>query len=170
MVVEVGYAQAWDLEACAPWRPISAEEAREWDAAGLPYVVVYREPGREAPLEVRLVSWRDHYVGLWVYDAQGRRTYDLDMRLLDDPSRLLRRYSVGWYYTGPEMAEFDKACPRITMDLFPDGREGPTDGGAAGAGRGLLRHLARTPGRRALDGPPRLRGVAAALGPGTRAH
>jgi hypothetical protein len=100
-------------------------------------VVVYREPGREAPLEVRLVSWRDHYVGLWVYDAQGRRTYDLDMRLLDDPLRLLRRYSVGWYYTGPEMAEFGRACPRITVDLFPDG--GPTDEGAAGAGRGLLR-------------------------------
>lgn len=122
MVVEVGYAHAWDLEACAPWRPMSAEAARERDAAGLPYVVVYREPGREAPLEVRLVSWRDHYVGVWVYDAQGRRTLDLDMRLLDDPSRLLRRYSVGWYYTGPEMAEFDKECPRVTMDLFPDGR------------------------------------------------
>lgn len=48
MVVEVGYAQVWDLEACAPWRPMSAEEARERDAAGLPYVVVYREPGRKA--------------------------------------------------------------------------------------------------------------------------
>ncbi|WP_432079669.1 DUF4241 domain-containing protein [Streptomyces sp. YPW6] len=122
MVVEVGYARAWDLEACAPWWPISAARARERDAAGLPYVAVYREPGREAPLEVRLVSWRDHYVGLWVYDALGRRTYDLDMRLLDDPSRLLRRYSVGWYYTGPGMAEFDKTCPRITVDLYPDGK------------------------------------------------
>ncbi|MGW0032801.1 DUF4241 domain-containing protein [Streptomyces sp. NPDC003314] len=122
MVVEVGYAQAWDPEVCAPWRPMSAEEARERDAAGSPYVVVYREPGRKAPLEVRLVSWQDHYVGLCVYDAQGRRTYELDMRLLDDPSRLLRRYSVGWYYTGPEMAEFDKTCPRITVELFPDGR------------------------------------------------
>ncbi len=127
MVVEVGYARAWDLEACAPWRPVSVEEARERDAAGLPYVVVYREPGRKAPLEVRLVSWLDHYVGLWVYDAQGRRTYDLDMRLLDDPSRLLRRYSVGWYYTGPEMAEFDKACPRTTVDLLPDGRGARTE-------------------------------------------
>lgn len=97
-------------------------EARERDAAGLPYVVVYRAAGREAPLEVRLVSWRDHYVGLWAYDAQGRRTYDLDMRLLDDPTRLLRRYTVGWSYTGPEMAEFDEACPRVTVELFPDGR------------------------------------------------
>ncbi|MFJ7781040.1 DUF4241 domain-containing protein [Streptomyces yangpuensis] len=122
MVVEVGYAQAWDPEARAPWRPISPEEARERDATGLPYVVVYREPGREAPLEVRLVSWRDHYVGLWVYDAQGRRTHDLDMRLLDEPSRLLRRYTVAWHYTDPEMPEFDEMCPRTIVDLFPDGR------------------------------------------------
>ncbi|WP_030965483.1 DUF4241 domain-containing protein [Streptomyces sp. NRRL S-378] len=122
MVVEVGYAQGWDPEARAPWRPISAREARERDAAGLPYVVVYREPGREAPLEVRLVSWRDHYVGLWVYDAQGRRTHDLDRRVLDAPSRLLRRYTVAWHYTDPEMPEFDAKCPRTTVDLFPDGR------------------------------------------------
>ncbi|MFD3554469.1 DUF4241 domain-containing protein [Streptomyces goshikiensis] len=122
MVVEVGYAQAWDLETRVPWRPIPVEEARERDAAGLPYVVVYRAAGREAPLEVRLVSWREHYVGLWAYDAQGRRVYGLDMRLLDDPTRLLRRYAVRWHYTGTEMAEFDAACPRITVELFPDGR------------------------------------------------
>ncbi|MFA3875789.1 hypothetical protein ABS735_19240 [Streptomyces sp. MMCC 100] len=170
MVVEVGYAQAWDPEACAPWRPTSAQEARERDAAGLAYVVVYREPGRETPLEVRSVSWRDHYVGLWVHDAQGRRTYDLDKRLLDDdPSRLLRRYTVGWYCTGPEMAEFDKACPRITVDLFPD-RRGRRTEKRQGQSGGSYITPARTPGRRAPDGPPRLRGVAAALRPGTRAH
>ncbi|MFD4644730.1 DUF4241 domain-containing protein [Streptomyces sp. NPDC058441] len=122
MVVEVGYAQAWDLETRVPWRPISVEEARERDAAGLPYVVVYGVAGREAPLEVRLVSWRDHYVGLWVYDTQGRRTYDLDMRLLNDPMRLLHRYAVGWHYTSPGMTEFDEACPRITVELYADGR------------------------------------------------
>ncbi|MET9852142.1 DUF4241 domain-containing protein [Streptomyces sp. NPDC006450] len=122
MVVEVGYARAWDLKAGGPWGPISVEEARDRDLAGLPYVVVYRTAGREAPLEVRLVSWRDHHVGLLVYDAQGRRTYDLDLRLLDDPMRLLRRYAVHWQYAGPEMAEFDEACPRITVELFPDGR------------------------------------------------
>ncbi|MFG3510040.1 DUF4241 domain-containing protein [Streptomyces sp. NPDC047821] len=127
MVVEVGYALAWDLEARAPWRPISAGEAQERDAAGLPYVVVYRVEGREVPLEVRLVSWRDHFVGLWVYDAQGRRTYHLDMRLLDDPERLFRRYSIGWYYPGPDMAEFDKECPKITVDLYPDGRGSRTE-------------------------------------------
>ncbi|GLX38263.1 hypothetical protein Sros01_43360 [Streptomyces roseochromogenus] len=98
------------------------EEAGERDAAGLPYVVVYWAAGREAPREVRLVSWRDHHVGLCVYDAQGRRTHDLDMRLLDDPTRLLRRYTVRWDYTGSEMAEFDEKCPRITVEFLPNGR------------------------------------------------
>ncbi|MCX5402652.1 DUF4241 domain-containing protein [Streptomyces sp. NBC_00335] len=127
MMVEVGYARAWDLGARAPWRPISVEEARERDAAGLPYVVVYRTEGREAPLEVRLVSWRDHYVGLWVYDAQGRGTCELDVRLLDDPTRLWPRRNVRWHYTGPEMTEFDEACPRITVELFPGGRGRQTE-------------------------------------------
>ncbi|MFE1383915.1 DUF4241 domain-containing protein [Streptomyces sp. NPDC058740] len=122
MVVEVGYAQGWDPEARVAWRPLSEGAARERDAAGLPYVVVYRTAGRDAPLEVRLVSWRDHHVGVWVYDTQGRRTHELDMRLLDDPARLLRLYTVGWDYTDPSMAEFDEACPRITVELFPDGR------------------------------------------------
>ncbi|MEU9193275.1 DUF4241 domain-containing protein [Streptomyces hundungensis] len=122
MVIEVGYARAWDLEARVPWRPISVEEARERDLAGLPYVVVYRTAGREAPLEVRLVSWRDHHVGLLVYDVQGRRTYDVDMRLLDNQMRLLHRYTVCWKYTGPDMVEFDQACPRVAVELFPDGR------------------------------------------------
>ncbi|WP_327302156.1 DUF4241 domain-containing protein [Streptomyces sp. NBC_01298] len=134
MVVEVGYARAWDLEARVVWGPISVEEARERDTAGLPYVVVYRTAGREAPLEVRLVSWRDHHVGLLVYDAQGRRTYDLDMRLLDDPMRMLRRYTVGWQYTGLQMAESDETCPRVTVELFPDGRGRRTEepGGKGG--------------------------------------
>ncbi|MGE7386141.1 DUF4241 domain-containing protein [Streptomyces sp. NPDC004126] len=122
MVVEVGYAQAWDPEARAAWRPLTVGEARERDAAGLPYVVVYRTAGRAAPLEVRLVSWRDHHVGLWVYDDQGRRRFDWDLRLLDDPARLFYRYSTAWSYPDPEMAEFDPKCPRVILDLFPDGR------------------------------------------------
>ncbi|GAA2776275.1 DUF4241 domain-containing protein [Streptomyces showdoensis] len=134
MVVEVGYARAWDLETRRPWRPMSAEEARERDASGLPYVAVYRVAGRAAPLEVRLVCWRDHYVGLWVYDARGRRTHEVDMRLLDDPARLLCRCTVAWRYTGPEMPEFDASCPRVTVELFPDGKGRRTEEREGGRG------------------------------------
>ncbi|MFI8825658.1 DUF4241 domain-containing protein [Streptomyces sp. NPDC053431] len=101
---------------------MTTEAARERDAAGLPYVAVYRLPGRENPLEVRLVSWQDHYVGVWVYDDHGRRTEELDLRLLDDRSRLLSRRTRAWRYTGPQMAEFAEDCPRFTTELFPDGK------------------------------------------------
>ncbi|WP_229891684.1 DUF4241 domain-containing protein [Streptomyces mashuensis] len=132
----MAYAQAWDLEARALWRPLTAEAARERDVAGLPYVVVYRIPGQEVPLEVRLVSWRDHYVGLWVYDDQGRRTDELDLRLLDDPDRLLRRRTRRWQYTEPDVAEFDEECPRFAMELFPDGKGLITQEPRGGRGRG----------------------------------
>ncbi|WP_434594779.1 DUF4241 domain-containing protein [Streptomyces sp. A5-4] len=137
-VVEVAYALAWDLEARALWRPLTAEAARERDGAGLPYVVVYRIPGREVPLEVRLVSWRDHYVGLWSYDDQGRRTDELDLRLLDDQSRLLSRRARRWQYTGLEMAEFDGECPRSSTELFPDGRGSITQQPQGERGRTLV--------------------------------
>lgn len=49
MVVEVGYARAWDPAPVRRGGPLSVAEARERDAAGLPYVAVYREPGGEDP-------------------------------------------------------------------------------------------------------------------------
>lgn len=121
MAVEFGYAEGWDLATRTPWRPLSAEAARERDAAGLPYVVEYRTPGREAPLEVRLVSWQEHHVGLWVYDEQGRRFQQVDYRLLDG-DRLLTRRTRRWGYAGPEVPEFDEEASRTTVTLYPDGR------------------------------------------------
>ncbi|MFD9289248.1 DUF4241 domain-containing protein [Streptomyces sp. NPDC060030] len=137
-IVEVAYALAWDLEARAIWRPLTARAARERDGVGLPYVVVYRLPGREVPLEVRLVSWREHYVGLWVYDDRGRRTDELDLRLLDDPGRLLSRRTRTWRYTGPDVPEFDDECPRSTTELFPDGRGSITRKPEGELGRTLI--------------------------------
>ncbi|MEV0962211.1 hypothetical protein AB0J25_06270 [Streptomyces sp. NPDC049910] len=137
-VVEVAHALAWDLQARTLRRPVTVEVARERDVAGLPYAVVYRVPGRQVPLEVRLVSWRDHYVGLWLYDDRGRRTDELDPRLLDDRSRLLGRRTRTWRYTGPEMAEFDERCPRSSMELLPDGKGSVSEEPQGERGRRLV--------------------------------
>ncbi len=127
------------------------------------------------------MSWRDHYVGLWAYDDQGRRTDELDLRLLDDQSRLLRRRTRRWQYTGPEMAEFHDECPRSAMELFPDGRGSITQEPQGERGRTLVtvpeadtRRWQVRPGfedwpvfaarRRRLPGPVALQ--AAALGSG----
>lgn len=64
-VVEVSYAEGWDADARREFGPLSSDAAEERDRSREPYVGVRRVPGRSAPLEVHLVSWRDHYVGVW---------------------------------------------------------------------------------------------------------
>ncbi|MFD7451073.1 DUF4241 domain-containing protein [Kitasatospora sp. NPDC059827] len=120
-VVELGHAEGWDFAAGAAVGALRPQEARARDAAGLPYVVVYRSAGRSVPLEVRLVSWRDHYAGVWVYDEHGRRVEHLELRLLEE-GRLLRRYHERWGYSGPEAPEFDRTADRMAVELFPGGR------------------------------------------------
>ncbi|MFJ9547512.1 DUF4241 domain-containing protein [Streptomyces erythrochromogenes] len=121
MVVEVGYAQAWDLEARAPRQPISAGQARERDTAGLPYAVVYRTPGREVPLGVRMVAWRAGTVDAWAYDEHGRRTAEAELRLRDDGGRLLVRRLLVRHYPDGRTGEFDVDCPRTAVDLSAGG-------------------------------------------------
>ncbi|MFJ8645394.1 DUF4241 domain-containing protein [Streptomyces sp. NPDC093546] len=136
VVIEVAYGEGWDLAARALVRPLSREAALARDGAGLPYAVTLRIPGREAPLEVRLVSWRDHYAGVWVYDAEGRRTHHLDLRLLDG-DRLLHRLTRHWEYADAGTPEFDDGCARTTLELFPDGR-GSLERRRPGPGGGTL--------------------------------
>ncbi|GHB25069.1 hypothetical protein GCM10010346_55890 [Streptomyces chryseus] len=119
-VVEIAYGEGWDLAARALLGPLTVEAARARDAAGLPYAAVCRTAGGGGPAEVRLVAWREHYAGVWVYDDQGRRTRHIEMRL--DGDRLFRRRADSWLYPGPDMPEFDQACPRATVRLLPDGR------------------------------------------------
>ncbi|MFB7860862.1 DUF4241 domain-containing protein [Streptomyces sp. NPDC056069] len=120
-VVEIAYGEGWDLAGRTLWRPLTAESAAARDGAGLPYVAVCRRPGRNAPLEVRLTSWRDHFVGVWVYDEEGRRTRRLDLRLLDG-DRLLRYQTEDWAYADATTPEFDRGCERWKLTLRPDGR------------------------------------------------
>ncbi|OEJ25623.1 hypothetical protein AR457_15260 [Streptomyces agglomeratus] len=120
-VVAVSCAEGWDFAACEVRGPMSRERAAARDGAGLPYVVVFRVAGRAAPVEVWLVSWQDHYLGVWGYDEPGRRTDEFDLRLLDG-DRLLRRYTKSRQYDGPDAAEFDEDRCRVdALELFADG-------------------------------------------------
>ncbi|MEV0491225.1 hypothetical protein [Streptomyces atratus] len=123
-VVLLSYAEGWDLAARALWRPLTPEAATARDSAGLPYTVAYWITGRNEPVEVRLVSWQDHYTGVWVYDEQGRRTHRLELRLLDD-GRLFHRQVENWLYATPDMPEFDRTCARTKLRMHP-GRRGRT--------------------------------------------
>ncbi|MFI2202017.1 DUF4241 domain-containing protein [Streptomyces sp. NPDC020192] len=119
--VLVSYAKGWDLSSCSALEPLSRSEPEARDRAAERYVMVHRVPGRAVPVEVHLVAWADHYVGVWAYDERGRRTRELDWRLLE-PERLFLRHRSEWRYASPDQAEFAKDVWRTTTDLEPDGR------------------------------------------------
>ncbi|WEO96474.1 hypothetical protein A6P39_021910 [Streptomyces sp. FXJ1.172] len=117
----VSYAKGWDLSSCDAREPLSRAEAETRDLAEEPYVMVHRLPGRAVPVEVHLVAWAEHYVGVWAYDEQGRRTQELDWRLIE-PGRLFLRHRAEWRYGSPEQTEFAKDVWRTKTYLEPDGR------------------------------------------------
>ncbi|MET8981594.1 DUF4241 domain-containing protein [Streptomyces sp. NPDC004539] len=119
--VFVSYAVGWDLGARAAVGPLSRAGAEARDAAGEPYVMVYRVPGRREPVEVHLVAWGDSYVGMWAYDEQGRRRAEVDWRLLE-PERVFLRHLGAWLYDSPEQPEFAAGVTRVRHDLYPDGK------------------------------------------------
>ncbi|MCF4140818.1 DUF4241 domain-containing protein [Streptomyces sp. Tue 6430] len=71
---------------------------------------------------MHLVAWRDRFVGQWVYDELGRRTHDVDLRLLEDDRLFLRQY-VERRYASPEQPDLAPDAWRLTVDLLP-GRGG----------------------------------------------
>ncbi|MEV7547747.1 hypothetical protein AB0O29_35155, partial [Streptomyces sp. NPDC089915] len=82
--VYVTYEESWHAGSRTGGRGLSPDEARSRDAEGLPYAVVYRVPGREVPLGVRMVAWRAGVVDAWAYDEQGRRTAEAELRMRAD--------------------------------------------------------------------------------------
>ncbi|MGW7331291.1 hypothetical protein ACWGIU_22425 [Streptomyces sp. NPDC054840] len=70
----VTFEESWEEASRTGGRAQSREEARARDAAGLPYAVIYRVPGREVPLGARMVAWQAGVLDAWAYDEHGRRT------------------------------------------------------------------------------------------------
>ncbi|WP_030761542.1 MULTISPECIES: DUF4241 domain-containing protein [unclassified Streptomyces] len=115
------YADGWDPVSRVSGRELSAEEARERDAAGLPYAVLHRVPGRALPAVARRVSWRAGLVEVWAYDEQGRRTFEADLSMLVAEGRLLNRRLISRRHPGPGTAESAQDCPRTVVEIASDG-------------------------------------------------
>ncbi|MGW4021877.1 DUF4241 domain-containing protein [Streptomyces sp. NPDC005009] len=144
--VTVSYAEGWDAVARRAFRPLTRAQAEERDGAGEPYVVLHRVPGRAVPAEVHLIAWRDHFVGQWTYDELGRRTHDVDLRLLEDDRLFLRRY-VERRYAAPEQPDLAPDAWRLTVELFP-GHKGRKVLEERGEGGGSFHTLADVPEER----------------------
>ncbi|MFJ7586690.1 DUF4241 domain-containing protein [Streptomyces sp. NPDC097617] len=119
--VTVSFEESWDAASRTGGRELSPEEARARDATGLPYAVVYRAPGREVPLGVRMVAWQAGVLDTWAYDEHGRRTAETELRLLTDERRLLLRRLLVRGYPDKRTAEFDVDAPRTEVELAADG-------------------------------------------------
>ncbi|MDG5808732.1 DUF4241 domain-containing protein [Streptomyces ossamyceticus] len=142
-VVEVSYAEGWDADARCEFGPLSSDEAEARDRSGEPYVVVHRVPGRPAPLEVHLVSWRDHYVGIWAYGELGRRTHEVDLRLLE-PDGLFARQYLERRYSSTDQSDRARDAWRLTVHLLP-GERGRKVLEERGEGGGSFHTLADEP-------------------------
>ncbi|MFE4990145.1 DUF4241 domain-containing protein [Streptomyces mirabilis] len=119
-IVDVAYGEGWDSGRGAVLGPISSEAAAARDAAGEPYAMVLRQADHPTVV-VAHVAWAHHYLGLWVYDAQGRRFLELDLRRLE-AERLFLTYRRAWAYASDQSPEFAADAGRLTIQLRPDGR------------------------------------------------
>ncbi|MFJ3980025.1 DUF4241 domain-containing protein [Streptomyces sp. NPDC090021] len=115
------FEDSWDTKSRTGGRALSHEEARVRDTAGLPYAVVYRVPGREVPLGVRMVAWQAGALDSWAYDEHGRRTAEAELQMRTDEGRLLVRRLLVRRYPDGRTGEFDVHCPRTAVELSADG-------------------------------------------------
>ncbi|MET7377326.1 DUF4241 domain-containing protein [Streptomyces sp. NPDC005526] len=119
-IVDVAYGEGWDSGRGAVLGPIDPSAAAARNAAGLPYAVVLRQ-GSSPEVIVAHVAWGSHYLGLWAYDAHGRRFLEMDLRRLDT-DRLFLRHQRSWAYATEAAPEFASDAGRVAIALRPDGR------------------------------------------------
>ncbi|MFC9588059.1 DUF4241 domain-containing protein [Streptomyces yangpuensis] len=117
----VTFEESWDAKSRTGGGALSEEVARVRDAAGLPYAVVYRVPGREVPLAARMVVWRAGVLDSWAYDEYGRRTAEAELQMRTDEGQLLIRRLLVRRYPEGQTGEFDVHCPRTVVELSAGG-------------------------------------------------
>ncbi|MFI8503320.1 DUF4241 domain-containing protein [Streptomyces sp. NPDC085524] len=118
-VVEVLYCEGWDPEARAAVAPLAEAEARRRDGNGEPYAVLLSHQGR--PKALFQVDWRHAYLGLFLFDAHGRRTVAYEYRQLE-PGRLHLNRFRQWGHSNDTEPEFPKPGVRFELTVRPDGR------------------------------------------------
>ncbi|MER6349147.1 DUF4241 domain-containing protein [Streptomyces sp. NPDC001595] len=96
---------------------MSEDRAREHDAAGEPYAVLLGGAGRQRAL--LQVSWRDHHLGLFLFDEQERRVRRYDYRELAAGLLHLRGYDE-WRHRTADEPEFPADGWHFALTSRPD--------------------------------------------------
>lgn len=127
--IDVGYCASWDPVTHTAVAPMPERLARARDAAGEPYAVLLTH--HQHPKALFHVDWSQGYLGLFLFDAQGRRTREYDYRELEEGRLHLREYRE-WRLSSDDEAEFPDHGWCFTLTIEPDGRCRPVleDGGS----------------------------------------
>ncbi|GGV20332.1 hypothetical protein GCM10010293_16010 [Streptomyces griseoflavus] len=115
--IEVVHCAGWNPRTRQPVGTMSEDRARERDEAGEPYAVLLGGEGRQRAL--LQVSWRDHYLGVFLFDERERRVRGYDYRELAAGLLHLRRYEE-WRHTSADEPEFPENGWHFTLTARPD--------------------------------------------------
>ncbi|GAA1000871.1 DUF4241 domain-containing protein [Acrocarpospora macrocephala] len=115
--LNVTYCEGWNPVSRSTVGLLSEETAAERDRHGEQYAVLLSTDRPRLLLEI---AWRQGYCGLWLFDAQGRRTERFDYRRLAE-GRVFLRETSEWRYDSAEQAEFDARAWTVRRRFNPDG-------------------------------------------------
>ncbi|MFF7142733.1 DUF4241 domain-containing protein [Streptomyces nodosus] len=115
--IEIVYCAGWNPQMRLPVGAMSEDRARECDEAGEPYAVLLGGGGRQRAL--LQVSWRDHYLGVFLFDEQERRVRGYDYRELAAGLLHLRCYEE-WRHTSADEPEFPESGWHFALTARPD--------------------------------------------------
>ena len=77
MTVEIVFCEGWDPATRSIAHPLPEAVARERDAAGEQYAIVFMD---ERPLVLVEIGWAAHHAAVWYFDEQARRDRELVFR------------------------------------------------------------------------------------------
>jgi hypothetical protein len=132
VTVQIVYCAGWDPATRSIVHPLPESVARERDAAGEQYAIVFMG---ERPLVLVEICWAAHHAAVWHFDEQGRRDRELVFRRWPG-ERLVLLSAHQWAYD-PASLEFHAGepawrRPRWRASYEPDGsrtvRAGNWDG------------------------------------------
>ncbi|MFF3203925.1 DUF4241 domain-containing protein [Streptomyces sp. NPDC002962] len=118
-IVEVTYCEGWDPARRAAGTAISEGEARRRDESAEPYAALLSFRGEAKALFQ--IDWRHGYLGLFLFDAQARRTREYEYRQLEAGRLHLRRYEQ-WRLASDTEPEFPASGWRFTLTINPGGQ------------------------------------------------
>lgn len=134
MTVQIVYCAGWDPATRSIVHPLPAAVARERDAAGEQYAILFMG---ERPLVLVEISWAAHHAAVWYFDEQGRRDRELVFRRW--PGERLVLLSARQWVHDPASLEFRADEPEWRRPYWrasyePDGSRTVSSGNWDGPG------------------------------------